>query len=306
MVGPKRVYAKPEDDAIFDEWLPSTEWLSIQDDANLTISIAQRHQATWLVLDDYRIDEAYQYFIRAAGLHWLQFDGIASKPLWADIVLNVSPAVRADDYQGVLRNPNSRLLLGPTYTPLRPEFRNPSLREPGRELKQILVTFGGGDDLGANQFVLSCLLSNTSSELHFVVISGQQNPNICSLKSWIDANAASRVALHIEPSQVAPLFLSSDLAIMAGGTSTHEAAASGLPMILISIAKNQVHQSKGWEELGAAIYLGSLESLKAASLSEAFRHINNSRSKRYNMAIAASRASSAQGADRVADTMLNN
>ena len=84
MVGPDSSFAKPGDDAVFDEWLPESEWPSSQEDALKTIRIAQKHQADCLVLDDYRIDEAYQLAIRAAGLRWLQFGGTASKPLWAD------------------------------------------------------------------------------------------------------------------------------------------------------------------------------------------------------------------------------
>ena len=68
MVGPHSAYAKLGDYAVFDEWLPVSEWRSSQEDALQTIKIAQKHQADWLVLDDYRIDEAYQLGIRAAGL----------------------------------------------------------------------------------------------------------------------------------------------------------------------------------------------------------------------------------------------
>ena len=306
MVGPSSAHAKEIDSRVFAEWIPISKWISEDNDSMHVIKLALKYTTEWIVLDDYRIDEHYQLALRSAGLRWLQFDGTAKKPLWADLVINPIPSASIDEYQGVIRNPGTRLLLGPAYALLRPEFNGLSLREPGRPLKQVLITFGGGYDRGANLFVLSSLLSCTTSDLRFVVLSGQDNPSNPTLKSWIEANAQSRVELHIEPSQVAPLFLSCDLAIMAGGTSTHEAAACALPMILISIANNQVAQSKGWEKLGAAIYLGSIESLKADNLSEAFRNINSDRSKRYNMAIASSQIASAQGSDRVADLMLIN
>jgi UDP-2,4-diacetamido-2,4,6-trideoxy-beta-L-altropyranose hydrolase len=306
MVGPSLAYAKEIDSEVFTKWVSVSKWTSEDDDSSLFINLAVKYAAEWVVLDDYRINESYQLALRSAGLRWLQFDGTAQKPLWADLIINSNPSARTADYKGVIHNTDARLLLGPTYALLRPEFKNLTLREHGRPLKQVLVTFGGGDDHGANLFVLSSLLINTSSDLHFAVLSGQANPSNPRLKIWINANAHGRATLHIEPSQVVSLFLSSDLAIMAGGSSTHEAAACALPMILISIANNQVAQSKGWEELGAAIYLGPIESVKPASLSKAFRHVNADRSKRYNMAIASSRAAAAQGADRVADLMLIN
>lgn len=273
MVGPDSAYAKPGDDAVFDEWLPESEWPSSQEDALKTIKIAQEHQADWLVLDDYRIDEGYQLTIRAAGLRWLQFNGTASKPLWADIVLNANPAARSEDYQAVLRNPNARLLLGPRYAILRPEFDQVTPREPGRPVKKILLTFGGGDDRGANQFVLSTLLPFTSPKQQFVVISGAANPSNPSLKRWIHAHGQGRVSLHIDPEQVAPLFASCDLAVMAGGTSTYEAARCGLPMILIAIADNQVAQSRAWNELRVAKYLGMIGQINSPSLVTAFENL---------------------------------
>ena len=276
MVGPDSAYAKLGDDAVFDEWLPVSEWPFSQEDALKTIRIAQKHQADWLVLDDYRIDEAYQLAVRAAGLRWLQFDGTADKLLWADIVLNANPAVHTEDYQAVLRNPNARLLLGPRYAILRPEFEQVTLREPGRPVKKILLTFGGGDDCGANQFVLSTLLPVSSPEQEFVVIAGASNPSNPYLKRWIDAHGQGRVSLQIDPEQVAPLFASCDLAVMAGGTSTYEAARCGLPMILIAIADNQVAQSKAWSDCGCAIYLGTAKVVIESNLISAFKEITSS------------------------------
>lgn len=306
MVGPSSAYAKEIDSEVFVEWIPVLKWKSEVNDSTFVIKLAVKYAAEWIILDDYRISENYQLALRSAGLRWLQFDGTAKKPLWADLVINFNPLARIDDYKGLIYNVDTRILLGPAYALLRSEFNNLTLGEPGRSLKQVLVTFGGGDDHGANHFVLSTLLSITSPDLHFVVLSGQENPSNSSLKSWIEANAHGRASLHIEPRQVASLFLSSDLAIMAGGTSTYEAAACALPMILISIANNQVLQSKGWQELGAAIYLGPLELVRPVHLMEAFNSINTDQLKRHSMAVSASGAASAQGADRVADLLLIN
>ena len=276
MVGPAAEYARSVDQETFEDWIPAPEWSSANEDADRLIGVARKFEAEWLVLDDYRIDESYQLRVREAGLRWLQFDGTASKPLWADIVLNANPAARSEDYQAVLRNPNARLLLGPRYAILRPEFDHVTPQEPGRPIRRILLTFGGGDDRGANQFVLSTLLPVTSTEQEFVVIAGATNPSNPSLKRWIDAHGRGRVSLHIDPEQVAPLFASCDLAVMAGGTSTYEAARCGLPMILISIADNQVGQSKAWSDCGCAIYLGTTNDISERNLILAFKKLSSS------------------------------
>jgi len=301
MVGPDAAHAKTADQETFEDWISVSDWSSAPEDAARLIDMAHQFLAEWLVLDDYRIDEAYQLSLRAAGLRWLQFDGAAEKALWADVVVNANPAVRPEDYAGVLRNPGTRLLLGPRYAILRPEFERIELRDPGRPVEQILVTFGGGDDRGANEFVLSSLLPVTPPDLRFLVVSGARNPSNPSLKRWVDAHGQGRVSLHIDPEQVAPLFASCDLAVMAGGTSTYEAAACGLPMILITIAGNQIPQSKAWGEMGAATYLGAMEDVQGSHLESAFQCVMNDRQCRQNMGLTGSQTVQGTGARCVAE-----
>ena len=306
MVGPAAEYAKSVDQETFEDWIPAPEWSSANEDGDRLIGVARKFEAEWLVLDDYRIDETYQLRVREAGLRWLQFDGTASNPLWADIVLNANPAARSEDYQPVLRNPNARLLLGPRYAILRPEFDQIIPREPGRPVKKILLTFGGGDDRGANKFVLSTLLPVTSKDQEFVVITGATNPSNPSLKRWIDAHGQGRVSLHIDPEQVAPLFASCDLAVMAGGTSTYEAARCGLPMILIAIADNQIAQVKGWMDAGAALYLGMLNDMEKSQIHSCVNMLVNDHEIFINMGIWGIQTVQGRGSVAVAEKILES
>lgn len=273
MIGPDSGYAKAEDQETFDDWVPVPEWVSGQEDAISLLRLAKQHQASWLVLDDYRIDEDYQLSMRAAGMHWLQWDGSASKSLWADIVVNASPAACSKSYAKVLRNPHARLLLGPEYAILRPEFQQIKPRGLSRSVKQVLLTFGGGYDRGANELILSTLLPVTSLEQQFVVLSGATNPSNQRLKQWIEVHGEGRVSLHVDPEHVSPLFFTSDLAVMAGGTSTYEAAACGLPMLIITIADNQISQAKSWHSIGNAYYIGELDSVEPEQIMEGFDKI---------------------------------
>jgi UDP-2,4-diacetamido-2,4,6-trideoxy-beta-L-altropyranose hydrolase len=304
MVGPDTADARPEDQDIFSDWIPVPDWPSANDDANRLVDLARRLDACWAVLDDYRVDESYQLTVRAAGLRWVQFDGTARKPLWADLIVNANPAAHPEAYANVLRNPETQLLLGPRYAILRPEFASVAPRDPPRPVKRILVTFGGGDDRGAIKFVLSTLLPETPSSVDFLVISGSRNPSNPSLVEWVEAYGQHRVNLHIDPPQVAPLFMSCDLAIMAGGMTTYEAACCGLPMILIAVADNQLAQSLAWASQGAAIHLGSFNVLNPSLIKSKFRDTYSDASKLLNLAKSASMLIDAHGANRVAKTII--
>jgi spore coat polysaccharide biosynthesis predicted glycosyltransferase SpsG len=273
MVGPDQADSRPEDHGIFSDWIPVESWSSSVEDASNLVDLSRRLDACWAVLDDYRVDEAYQLTLRSAGQRWLQFDGAAQKPLWANIIINANPSVQARDYVPVLRNPEAHLLLGPRYAILRPEFSKVERRDPSRPVKRILVTFGGGDDRGAIEFVLSTLLPVTPRTVTYLVISGARNPRNYYLQEWVERHGRGRVGLFIDPAHVAPLFACADLAIMAGGTTTYEAACFELPMILITIAENQVLQAKAWRDLGSAQFLGASEAISPAALLNAYREI---------------------------------
>ena len=198
MVGPDEAYAKKEDRELFDAWLP-LEWSSGIDDATRLSALAEEFDAKMLVLDDYRVDEQYQLLLRGKGLKWLQFEARTSQPIWADIVLNASPGAQAEDYTPVLRNPEARLLLGTKYAVLRPEFSNVTPRNPERPVKKVLVTFGGGDDRGAIEYVLSGLLPVTLPDIKFMVISGKHNPRNVANQEWIESHGEGRVEFIVDP-----------------------------------------------------------------------------------------------------------
>lgn len=272
MIGPSLDYRLPIDLEIFDEWIPKLYWDSSQEDATYLISCATTYSSQSIVImDDYRVDESYQQILLMAGLRWLQFDSTASMPLWADWILNASPAACQEDYAKLLQKPNALALVGPEYAVLRPEFSvMPSRIREKSDFINVLVTFGGGDDRGAILFTLNSLLPVAPDKVYFHVISGYHNPNNMEIKRWIQSLTSGRVVLHINPVQMASIFLDCDIAVMAGGTTTFEAAACGLPMILITIAENQVDQAQAWHDLGVAVYLGRFSDLSADKLIHEF------------------------------------
>jgi UDP-2,4-diacetamido-2,4,6-trideoxy-beta-L-altropyranose hydrolase len=274
MVGPSKDYETPEDKKVFSDWIPQSSWKSAIEDARLFLQIASHFSAKMAVLDDYRIEEDYQLLLRNAGLHWLQFDGSVGKPLWADIVLNTRPGVKDTDYKPVLRTP-AELLLGPRYAILRQEFVEQGYRPQNHIQKRVLVTFGGGDDRGANLFVLKNLVNATPTQIQFVVISGVSNPRNAEIEKWIKDNDLKKVHLKINPPSVASIMASCDFAIMAGGTTTYEAVCCGLPMILIAIADNQVRHSLAWEKITNAHYLGMLGEIENKRLVDTFNEFND-------------------------------
>lgn len=304
MVGPPPDYRVPADDGLFDEWVPCVEWQTEREDAHRVIAIARERDVRGIVVDDYRVREDYQAEISASGIPWLQFDYKADRPLWADIVVNANPAAPSMDYARRSRNPYSKLLLGPRYAVLRPEFPPADIPLRDENIRRILVTFGGGDDRGAILFVLRVLLSCTRNDVELVIMSGANNPRNRELEQWVERFGRNRTNLMIEPENVARVFASCDMAVMSAGTSTFEAASCGLPLVLISIAENQELQATAWETIGAAKYAGSFPGTEVEYLNTHVKTIVERAELRHEMSMTAQRLVDGTGAKTVAELFL--
>lgn len=261
MFGPPVEWSIPSDAELFIKWIPCAYWSSSIEDAKKIAALAQENNVSWLILDDYRIDIEYQIFLKSLGLKWLQFDGAAQKEILADIIVNPNPLAKVSDYKNVLRNESCEFLLGPKYAVLRSEFENIELTKPNKSSRRMLVTFGGGNDLGMNEFVLSALSDSFFNQLDFIVLSGSKNPSNERLLEWVEKFGRGRVELHINPADVARLFSYCDVAVMAGGTSIYEALRCGIYPFIVSIAHNQKIHSSAWDSIGCGTYLGDYSSL---------------------------------------------
>jgi UDP-2,4-diacetamido-2,4,6-trideoxy-beta-L-altropyranose hydrolase len=209
--------------------------------------------------------------LRAASEHapaaggWLAVDGYGFGPEQLDAFKSQARTLVVDDYghrsrlpADVVLNPgcedlpyppsDTLVLAGPRWALLRPEFAvepPPRKREGGR--KRLLVCLGGSDPGNATQTVLKAL--KPYEELDVTAVIGADNPHAASLDSL------TRDLRRGVP-DLRALMLECDAAIVAGGVTALECAASGLPMAVLTLAENQVRQARGLADGGAAVWLG--------------------------------------------------
>lgn len=303
MVGPAQEYRTAEDAGLFADWIPMAGWTGARGDAEQFLDLARAAHAAAAVLDDYRVDDDYQKIIRAAGLPWLQFAGVTRHNLWANAFTDPSPGEQPVFYKEFLRADDVKLLLGPAYVALRSEFAGLAPVDRS-QVRRILVTFGGGDDLGAILFTLSALLPAAPHGIEFAVVSGLHNPRNPQIADWIEAQGNGRVSLHINPPDIARLFNSCDLAVMGGGTTTYEVAACGIPMIILTIADNQIRQVAGWEASGAGIFPGRLGEVEPGRLVNTCLGLIGDSARRKRMSETARGMVDGRGAARLAAELM--
>lgn len=301
LVGPPRSLRRTGDDALFASWTERPGWSSAAEEAAFHVATCERLGATSLVVDDYRSDFEHQLRLRRAGLLVLQqFDASRPQRFAAHVIVNAGPGTTRSAYEARLLEPEIDVLLGPDFAILAPRFAELRPSAPRRDVQRLLVSFGGGDDRGAVTTVLRALAGHLPSRLRTVVVVGALSPRVDEIGAWIAAHPAAGIDLHVDPVDMPELIASCDAAVLAGGTTSYEAAACGLPMVLMPIAPNQVPQAAGWAQLGAAIDLGALGTVAPATIAAAVSELVARQDLAARMSAAALAAVDGGGAERIA------
>jgi len=267
MVGPGMDMQQAGDSKLFHHWFPMPWQEHAVDNAKQLLALSLELKAKVLVVDDPRANEAFQQVVYAAQIPWLQFDGTATQPIWANWVLNALPHTKASAYAEVVRNPSAQLLLGPQFAVLRKEFANAAQQQVHKnDGLRVLVTFGGGDDRGAIAWCLNALSPLLENNIQLCVISGLANPRNAHNLSLVQAMPPGSVDYCIQPEEPWSLMAAADLAVMASGTTVHEVNVFKLPTVLMSLVENQHKPGQAWAEALGTTYLGDWAKISAHTL----------------------------------------
>jgi UDP-2,4-diacetamido-2,4,6-trideoxy-beta-L-altropyranose hydrolase len=222
-------------------------------DATQTIAQALAQNALWVVADGYEFGAGWQQQIKDAGLRLLLMDDYGHAGHYhADYVLNQNPAIDSGVYQS--HEPGTRLLLGPQYAILRPEFLD--WQEWRREVpvvgRNVLVTFGGADP---ENVTAKAIRAVNDLDVQCKVVVGGSNLNLEQLRSEI-GNRKPEIELVVNAGSMPELMAWADCAIAAGGTTSLELACMGLPSLVLALADNQRNIADKIHDVGIGRNLG--------------------------------------------------
>lgn len=227
-----------------------------REDAEALASLARERGASWVVVDGYHFDAAYQKAVKDAGPRLLVLDDYGhAEHYHADVILNQNICADAALYPN--REPYTELLLGINYAILRREFR--SRRNWEHEVlpiaRRVLVTLGGSDPDNVTLKVVRALGRLQVDGLQAVVVAGGSNPHYDELHA---AAAESRQPIRLERNvaDMPELMAWADVAVSAGGSTCWELAFMGLPNVVLVLADNQRGIAAGLGEAGVSLNLG--------------------------------------------------
>lgn len=239
-------------DAKMDYIVLHSDWRDLMTDSECVVKILQSYIDPVLLVDTYSITK--EYIEKLAPFCKTAYLGSKQEKLGAlNVLINYSTDI---DYKFYATNYNgtTKLLLGPSFAPLREEFQN-VIRTTRRKVQRILVTTGNTDAqniVGDIIKVLDPLLKKRKIILEVVVGRMFRAKEELIKISMLNNN----IHLNENVLNISLLMQECDLAISANGTTVYELAAIGVPTISFAMVEEQLRSAETLASLGVISYCG--------------------------------------------------
>lgn len=248
-------------------WLGSTQ----EEDAGLTIAALSEvgQPVDWLVVDHYGIDATWESLVVPHAKRIFVIDDLADRRHACDVLLDQNLGKTKSDYANLVGE-NCVTLLGPKYALLQRQY---SELQPNRSLRgsvqNILIYFGGSDQHDLTGMAAKACLQLGRPDIQLNVVIGSSYAYKPALEQL--ANQHPNLHLHQNLPSLALLMFEADLAIGAGGSTSWERCAMGLPTMIVTIADNQVPTAHELHKAQVAEYIGKAEEITQVSFEQTLK-----------------------------------
>ncbi|MDZ4855244.1 MAG: UDP-2,4-diacetamido-2,4,6-trideoxy-beta-L-altropyranose hydrolase [Nitrospirota bacterium] len=248
-------------------------WLGVtqDEDAEQTIEALFGDRPDWLVVDHYGLDADWEQRLRPHTVKLMVIDDLADRRHDCDLLLNQNYSEGGENRYRDLVPESCRLLLGPRYALLRPDYvaYRRTLRPRDGMVRRVLVFLGGSDPHNMTGLALEGLSAPEFQHLEVDVVVGANNSHRVALEKQVSARPLTN--LYGSRSHLADLMAYADLAIGAGGGTTWERMCLGLPSLVVSIADNQRPACEALDRAELIQYIGSFRDVRSTDLVEVLK-----------------------------------
>jgi UDP-2,4-diacetamido-2,4,6-trideoxy-beta-L-altropyranose hydrolase len=237
-----------------------------QDAIDTITTLKGKQQPEWLIIDHYALDYRWEKMLRSTVDKIMVIDDLADRNHDCNIMLDQNLYYEMELRYNNLVPQNCRKLIGPRYALLRPEFSlyRKNLRNRNGQIERILVFFGGMDAPNITYKALHALSNLPNHQFKVDVVVGSGNPHKEAIRLFCAAH--NDFNYYCQTDNMAKLMSEADLSIGAGGSTTWERCALGLPAIIVSLAKNQSEVSSFAAECGISFLLGDFQSVSSETI----------------------------------------
>ena len=264
---------------------------------------ASKNKRSWVVLDGYQFNGAYQLALAQAGARLMVIDDFLRLPRYhADLMLDQNLGSEDRHYPVAT---TSRVLLGPRYALLARGFveADSGGRAYPDRAGRLLITLGASDPVDATSKVLSALASVDMSEVVVTVVIGGANQRRTEVRRLAEASGYRVIE---DATDMPSLMADADLAITAAGSTSWEVCRMGLPAITITLADNQRDIAAALSGAGVSVDLGWHDDVTVDGIQAAATRLIGDQGERERMGTTGQKLVDGQGSSRVVDAMIES
>lgn len=261
-----------------------------------TLNYIEGQEVDFVVSDHYSTTLGHFEAVLKKGSRLLIIDDMADRQYAGNLLLNQN----SDDiqlYEGKTVRMD-RLLLGPKFALLKPEFAGlEASAQPRDQARRVLLTMGGVDRHNLTAMFLKALLTVSEGWVIDVVL-GPCYAYEESLRPLIE-DAPQSIVLHRNAASLLPLMRTAALMICAAGSTVWEGCCTGLPMVIIQSAENQRLVVDQVVRSRAAVFLGRRETISEAAIRDTCFGVMRDVQERRRLSFACHGLVDGRGAERV-------
>lgn len=217
-------------------------WDNLESETDKLIKIISSKKIEILLIDTYYVTFDYLSEIKK-HTKTAYIDDLHKFAYPVDLLINYNIYADKIDYSDIYGGKNMpKLALGCEYVPLRKEFCGVE-KHINRTVENILITTGGTD----NYNVTGSLIEDFKTkkwffDIDFYFVLGRFNKNIDTLKNAYGKYENTHFLVNIP--DMDKYMKMCDIAVTAGGTTTYELCACGIPSVMYTLADNQLEIAK--------------------------------------------------------------
>ncbi|MDX9703225.1 MAG: glycosyltransferase [Candidatus Auribacterota bacterium] len=216
-------------------------------DVNQFIAIMRERYRTSILIQDVRdTDSESVQFLQTLGMMIIHFDDLGTGRKLVDILIDANiPSEKASECVMPV------CFFGEKYMVLDAcieKFHQRSKIIPPK-ISKILVSFGGSDPRNLTPWVIE-ILSKKYTAYDVTVVTGQGYAEPRVISTLCQKNGFTH--LHNITTMAEELY-TSDIAVISGGVTLYEAAACGVPAVVLPQVKHQYHIAQRFEQNGICI-----------------------------------------------------
>ena len=230
-----------------------SRWDSLDNEIDGVVKIIQQYNDPLFIIDTYSVTRKYtENIIPHCRCCYLGSKSEYMGKLYA--LINYSVSIDYAYYHATYSD-ETKLLLGPTYMPLRDEFLHKRSQTKTTKRCKILLTTGGSNPNHYIEKILrSIILSSSFPEINIVLVIGGMFENKEAMR--LEFESYPNIKVYENVTSMAEIMYQCDFAVTANGSTVYELAACHIPAITFAMAKDQIHAAEKMNSLNAAKYSG--------------------------------------------------